>query len=93
MKGYAVKDKNVLPGEGAYTNLFVDGKQVTIAENKHNAAKFSFRLINDNEEQDFLIESESWGKKTAFDGDVRPLTNGGWIKIQNGVPVIVAEDF
>ena len=93
LKGYAVKDKNVLPGEGAYTNLFVDGKQVTIAENKHNAAKFSFRLINDNEEQDFLIESESWGKKTAFDGDVRPLTNGGWIKIQNGVPVIVAEDF
>ena len=93
LKGYAVKDKNVLPGEGAYTNLFVDGKQVTIAENKHNAAKFSFRLINDNEEQDFLIESESWDKKTAFDGDVRPLTNGGWIKIQNGVPVIVAEDF
>lgn len=93
LKGYAVKDKNVLPGEGAYTNLFVDGKQVTIAENKHNAAKFSFRLINDNEEQDFLIESESWGKKTAFDGDVRPLTNGGWIKIPNGVPVIVAEDF
>lgn len=93
LKGYAVKDKNVLPGEGAYTNLFVDGKQVTIAENKHNAARFSFRLINDNEEQDFLIESESWGKKTAFDGDVRPLTNGGWIKIQNGVPVIVAEDF
>lgn len=93
LKGYAVKDKNVLPDEGAYTNLFVDGKQVTIAENKHNAAKFSFRLINDNEEQDFLIESESWGKKTAFDGDVRPLTNGGWIKIQNGVPVIVAEDF
>lgn len=93
LKGYAVKDKNVLPGEGAYTNLFVDGKQVTIAENKHNTAKFSFRLINDNEEQDFLIESESWGKKTAFDGDVRPLTNGGWIKIQNGVPVIVAEDF
>ena len=46
---------------------------------------------NDNEEQDFLIESESHNK-TYFDGGVRPK-DGGWVKIQNGVPVIVAASY
>ena len=47
--------------------------------------------VNDNEEQDFLIESESHNK-TYFDGGVRPK-DGGWVKIQNGVPVIVAASY
>lgn len=64
-----------------------------VAENAHNAAKFSFRLVDEGEAQDFLIESESWGKKTEFDGGVRPFEKGGWIKVQNMVPVIVKTDY
>lgn len=64
-----------------------------VAENAHNAAKFSFRLVDEGEAQDFLIESESWGKKTEFDGGVRPFEKGGWIKVQNTVPVIVKTDY
>ncbi|WP_462361656.1 DUF6383 domain-containing protein [Parabacteroides johnsonii] len=90
LKGYAVKEKGVLPGEGEYTKLYIDGKEVS-ADNAHSATKFEFRLINDNEEQDFLIESESHNK-TYFDGGVRPK-DGGWVKIQNGVPVIVAASY
>ena len=90
MKGYAVKEKGVLPGEGEYTKLYIDGKEVS-ADNAHSATKFEFRLVNDNEEQDFLIESESHNK-TYFDGGVRPK-DGGWVKIQNGVPVIVAASY
>ena len=90
LKGYAVKEKDVLPGEGEYTKLYIDGKEVS-ADNAHSATKFEFRLVNDNEEQDFLIESESHNK-TYFDGGVRPK-DGGWVKIQNGVPVIVAASY
>ena len=90
LKGYAVKEKGVLPGEGEYTKLYIDGKEVS-ADNAHSATKFEFRLVNDNEEQDFLIESESHNK-TYFDGGVRPK-DGGWVKIQNGVPVIVAASY
>ena len=37
-----------------------------------------------------MIESESYGKKTAFDGGIAPSANlGGWVKVQNGVPVII----
>ena len=66
---------------------------MAIAENKHNAAKFEFRLINDDEAQDFLIESESWMNDNAFAGNARPMTEGGWLKVQNGVPVIVKDNF
>ena len=90
LKGYAVKEKGVLPGEGEYTKLYIDGKEVS-ADNAHSATKFEFRLVNDNEEQAFLIESESHNK-TYFDGGVRPK-DGGWVKIQNGVPVIVAASY
>ena len=93
LKGYVVKEEGTMPGTGNYTKLFVDGKQVTIAENKHNAAKFEFRLINDDEAQDFLIESESWMNDNAFAGNARPMTEGGWLKVQNGVPVIVKDNF
>ena len=56
--------------------------------NAHDMAKFSFRLISD-ESDDFLIESESYNK-TAFDGGIAPSANmGGWVKVQNGVPVII----
>lgn len=92
LKGYITEGK-----------LFVNnGKKIVeaaeVEENAHNAAKFSFRLVDDEEAQDFLIESESWakdkaGKEQPFLGDVRPFENGGWIKIQNTVPVIVKTDY
>ena len=62
---------------------------IDLAGNKHNPAAFSFRLLTD-ENNNFLIESESYGKKTAFDGGIAPSANlGGWVKVQNGVPVII----
>ncbi|MCF2657576.1 hypothetical protein JQM83_00020 [Parabacteroides distasonis] len=45
----------------------------------HKSVTFSFRLLNNNS-NDFLIESEGASA-------IAPLT-GGWVKIQNGVPVI-----
>ena len=74
-----------------YTRLgFVDatynGKEVIIGEdkinvteNKHKNVLFSFRLIDETD--NFLIESEG-------DKIVPSDNKGGWIKIQNGVPVI-----
>ena len=98
LSGYAVKDEGTMPGEGEYTTLYIDGKAVAVNENKHNAAKFEFRLVNEEPEQDFLIESESWaedkeGKEQPFLGGVRPMAKGGWVKVQNGVPVIVSDEF
>ena len=55
---------------------------IFLGENKHNNVKFSFRLLK-NGSNDFLIESEG--------NDVAP-EKGGWIKIQNGVPVIAKYD-
>ena len=62
---------------------------IDLAGNKHNPAAFSFRLLTD-ENNNFLIESESWNNKDEeFEGGIAPTGKGGWIKIQNGVPVIV----
>ena len=99
LKGFAVKPEGTMPGEGQYTTLIIGEDTVAFDENKHNPAKFEFRLINDDPAQDFLIESESWGynkdKKAIlpFEGGVRPMVKGGWLKVQNGVPVIVADGF
>ena len=99
LKGFAVKPEGTMPGEGQYTTLIIGEDTVAFDENKHNPAKFEFRLINDDPAQDFLIESESWGydkdKKNylPFEGGVRPMVEGGWLKVQNGVPVIVADRF
>ena len=81
----------------------VEDKEYNVAlnENKHHPAKFQFRLVEEGS-NDFLIESESWGyaeddkeKKNylPFEGGVRPFENGGWLKIQNAVPVIVRTDY
>ena len=81
----------------------VEGKEYNVAlnENKHHPAKFQFRLVEEGS-NDFLIESESWGyaeddkeKKNylPFEGGMRPFENGGWLKIQNTVPVIVRSDY
>ena len=93
LKGFAVKPEGTMPGEGQYTTLIIGEDTVAFDENKHNPAKFEFRLINDDPAQDFLIESESWKNNDAFAGGERPMVKGGWLKVQNGVPVIVADDF
>lgn len=49
-------------------------------EGEYNPALFSFRLLENDPEGDFMIES--WCKSI---GD----REGAWIKIQNGVPVMV----
>ncbi|MDF9830286.1 DUF6383 domain-containing protein [Parabacteroides sp. PF5-6] len=48
-------------------------------EGVHTPVLFSFRLMNDEEAADFMIES----KANAVAG-----TTGEWVKIQNGVPVL-----
>ena len=77
----------------------VEGKEYNVAlnENKHHPAKFQFRLVEEGS-NDFLIESESWGydkdkNYLPFEGGVRPFENGGWLKIQNAVPVIVRTNY
>ena len=66
-------------------------RKIDLGNNYHKDCVFSFRLVERGSPQkDFLIESE-----TAYRGDsvearlpiIAPC-NGGWLKIQNGVPVI-----
>ena len=66
-------------------------RKIYLGNNYHKDCVFSFRLVERGSPQkDFLIESE-----TAYRGDsvearlpiIAPC-NGGWLKIQNGVPVI-----
>ncbi|WP_080905483.1 DUF6383 domain-containing protein [Parabacteroides sp. Marseille-P3160] len=72
-----------------------------LGDNKHKDAVWQFRLINNittDPTQTFLIESENQFRTSAnptpsttgvsnYGDDVAPLV-GGWVKIQNGVPVI-----
>ena len=79
-----------LPGYITNDCLVLEGTthNVALKTNAHDKAKFSFRLVSD-ESNDFLIESESYNT-TAFDGGIAPAANmGGWVKVQNGVPVII----
>ena len=69
--------------------IFRDGEPSTAAadsiflgNNNHKNVVFSFRYV-DNNTENFLIESE---------GDQIAPQQGGWIKIQNGVPVIAHYD-
>ena len=89
---------------GYITNdtLFINDNDVKynvpVAKNNHDATKFAFRLVDEGDEQNFLIESESWaadknGEDQPFLGGKRPFDNGGWIKIQNTVPVIVKTEY
>ena len=70
-------------------------RKIYLGNNYHKDCVFSFRLVERGSPQkDFLIESE-----TAYRGE--PITDrtpmiapciGGWLKIQNGVPVISRSD-
>ncbi|MDF9830223.1 DUF6383 domain-containing protein [Parabacteroides sp. PF5-6] len=65
-----------------------DQKKFDLTKNAHSPVLFQFRLLEDDS-NDFLIESESWKDGKPFAGGIAPTTNGGWVKIQNGVPAIV----
>lgn len=55
--------------------------KIRLDNDKHKNVTFSFRLLEEGND-DFLIESQS------TDGqDIAPM-QGGWVKIQNGVPVV-----
>jgi len=70
---------------------------IDLSTKKYSPVLYSFRLLNDEPELDFFIESESWKDDGPWNGAIQPTKTGGWIKIQNGVPVIVnapqTEDF
>ena len=77
---YTGDTRPITPG---YATTLASKDTIDLSKNAHNNVAFSFRLVDDSD--DFLIESQ--GAKPA-------QTNGGWIKIQNGVPVIAEiEDY
>lgn len=62
-------------------------KWFDLGNNLHKDVVFSFRLIGN--EDNFLIESETTAdENNRFAGPMIAPFEGGWVKIQNGVPVI-----
>lgn len=59
-------------------------------DNKHKDCVFSFRLV-ERRADDFIIESETTGRDYD-NGPIIAPCEGGWIKDQNGVPVITRSD-
>ncbi len=63
-------------------------KKVDLGNNLHKDEVFSFRFVTKGGQHDnkqFMIESETWNRGA---GRMIAPMQGGWIKIQNGVPVI-----
>ncbi len=77
-----VTTEQLVAGNFKNEDLFAD--KIALDNNKHKNVVFQFRLIDD-ENNRFLIESES-------DPEMIAPEKGGWIKIQNGVPVIARFD-
>ncbi len=70
--------------------------KIALDNNKHKNVVFQFRLIDD-ENNRFLIESEAeQDGKAVLNKDLKDVCiapmKGGWVKIQNGVPVIARFD-
>lgn len=61
-------------------------KKIRLDNNLHKNVVFSFRLLEEGND-DFLIES------AETDANMIAPMNGGWVKIQNGVPVISYDAF
>ena len=77
-----VTTEQLIAGNFKNEDLFAD--KIALDNNKHKNVVFQFRLIDD-ENNRFLIESES-------DPEMIAPEKGGWVKIQNGVPVIARFD-
>ena len=77
-------------------DLFVE--KIFLGNNKHKNVVFQFRLI-DSDNNRFLIESEAEQNGAAvLNKDLKNVSiapmRGGWVKVQNGVPVIARyQDF
>lgn len=79
--GKLYDDGSLVIQNGADTES-LDVKTVTEnGEGEYSPALFSFRLIDDSEEQNFLIES--WAKSVGSQ-------EGEWVKMANGIPVAVS---
>ena len=63
---------------------------INLADNTHKDWVFSFRYV-ERGSSDFVIESETTERNTQFSAVIRP-GYGGWVKFQNGVPVITRSD-
>ncbi|MGP1462049.1 DUF6383 domain-containing protein [Tannerella sp.] len=74
-----------------YKKLRKDPKVVIrdLSNNLHKDEVFSFRFteIGGGSKKDFLIESETTNRDVTAGRMIAPMV-GGWVKIQNGVPVI-----
>ena len=68
-------------------------KIVFLGNNKHKDEVFSFRFteVGGGSNKDFMIESETTRRDVTKGRMIAPM-NGGWVKIQNGVPVISRSD-
>ena len=86
--------RNGKPSTASVDSIFLGDNlhnKTTAADGDHRLHKshkngiknpvFAFRLIDDEPQADFLIESEG-------DHKIPSAGTGGWIKVQNGVPVI-----
>ena len=77
-------------------DLFAD--KIALDNNKHKNVVFQFRLLDEKDNR-FLIESEAEKNGAAvlnkdLDHVCVAPTAGGWVKVQNGVPVIARyQDF
>ena len=95
-----ILNPNVTTEELKACNLKNDklfAKKIALDNNKHKNVVFQFRLVTD-EDNRFLIESEAEENgKAVFNKDLQNVSvapmRGGWVKIQNGVPVIARMDF
>lgn len=66
---------------------------VALNNNSHKDIVWQFRLINDSPKKDFLMETESEPQHLSNTLTTAPYVRvapviGGWIKVQNNVPVI-----
>ena len=94
-----ILNPNVTTEELKACNLKNDklfAKKIALGDNKHKNVVFQFRLVTD-EDNRFLIESEAEENgKAVFNKDLKNVSvapmRGGWVKIQNGVPVIARFD-
>ena len=89
---YILKDKNLANDQIDFRNADLFAQKIALGNNMHKNVVFQFRLIDDSNLR-FLIESETQeGGKAVLNADLTTARiapeMGGWVKIQNGVPVI-----
>ena len=89
---YILKDKSLKNDQIDFRNDKLFANKIALDNNKHKNVVFQFRLIDDSNLR-FLIESETQeGGQAVLNADLTTARiapeRGGWVKIQNGVPVI-----